>query len=54
MKVPVRLIKKAKNTLSFLPWQKVLGEVDVGKELGSHGQCGTWKRGGMDPMARQR
>lgn len=53
MRVPVRLIIKAENTLSFLPWKEVLGKGDVGKKLGSHGHRGTLKRGGMDHMARQ-
>lgn len=53
MKVVVRLMIKAKNTLSFLPWKKVLGEGDVGKKLGSHGHHGTLKRGGMDPTVGQ-
>lgn len=49
----VRLIIKAKNTLPFLPWKKVLGEGDIGKKLGSCGHRGTLKRGGMDPTVRQ-
>lgn len=51
--MPVRLIIKAKNILSFLPWKKVIEEEDVEKRLGSHGHRGTLKRGGMDPIARQ-
>lgn len=53
MKVPVRLIIKAKNILSCLPWKKVTGEADIEKKLGSYGHRGTLKRGGMDPIARQ-
>lgn len=53
--MPVRLIVKAKNTLSFLPWKQVLGEGNRGKKAqlsqapwhteerrrGSHGETGV-------------
>lgn len=43
-KVCARLIIRAKNTLSLLPWKKGQGKEMQENQLGSHGHCGTVER----------
>lgn len=52
VKVLVKLIIKAKMTLSSLSWKEVPGEGDIGKKLGSCGHSGTGKGGGTGCVVR--